>query len=126
MEAEFVAAVHAAQELMGLCELFRELGIPISEPMVMHMDNQAAVKQVQNETSSGKAKHIDVKYKFTKDLAAKGIIAPTYVPTGEMAADLLTKSFAAPKLRELCTLCGLDIRVTSTQGHGAASDGTPP
>ncbi|KAE8967916.1 hypothetical protein PR001_g27949 [Phytophthora rubi] len=87
MEEELVAAGHAAQ---GFRERFRELGILIADTMVMYMDNQAAIKQVQNATISGKAKHIDVKYNFTKDLAAKGINAPTYVPTGEMETDLLT------------------------------------
>ncbi|KAE9010021.1 hypothetical protein PF005_g3618 [Phytophthora fragariae] len=45
--------------------------------MVMYIDNQPVIKQVQNATSSSKAKHIDVKYKSTKDLAANGIIVPT-------------------------------------------------
>lgn len=61
MEKELVAAVNAAQELMGLRERFLELGIPIAEAMLMYMDKQAVIKQVQNATSSGKAKHIDVK-----------------------------------------------------------------
>eukprot|EP00644_Phytophthora_capsici_P001920 jgi/Phyca11/107672/e_gw1.14.434.1 len=115
MEVDFAAAAHATQELMGLREVFGELGIPVSESLVVHMDNQAAIKQVQNETSAGKAKHIDVKYKFTKDLYFKGIITPTYVPTGEIAANLLTKSFAAPRLREPYALYGLEMRVSSNR-----------
>ncbi|POM69431.1 Transposon Polyprotein Reverse transcriptase [Phytophthora palmivora] len=99
MEAEFIAAAHAAQDLMRLRECFLEL-------------------------PQGEA--IDVKYKFSKDLACKGIITPTYIPTGEMVADLLTKSFVASKLHKLRTLCGLDTRATSAQAHNAAGNSSPP
>ena len=68
--------------------------------MIMEMDNQAAISQLENEESSTRAKHINIKIKFIKDYAKKGIVKPTYVSTKAMAADLLTK--ASNAVREEC------------------------
>ena len=100
-EAEFASASHAGQELLGLRELLTELKFDVVLPMMMEMDNQAAIRQLENEESSTRAKHIDIKIKFIKDYAKKGIVKPTYIPTKAMVADLLTKAFSAVRLREL-------------------------
>nr|CCA24530.1 hypothetical protein TcasGA2_TC015470 [Albugo laibachii Nc14] len=64
MEAEFIAASQAGRELLGLRQLFQELGIKITEPMKMKMDNQAAIKQLESEKSTASAKHGDIRFKF--------------------------------------------------------------
>nr|CCA27596.1 AlNc14C580G12211 [Albugo laibachii Nc14] len=108
MEGEFVSASHAGQELLGLRELLAELVFNVALPMMMELDNQAAIRQLGNEESSTRAKHIDIKLKFIKNYAKKKIVKPTYVPTKAMVADLLTKSFSVVRPRELMTLCSLD------------------
>nr|CCA18855.1 pol polyprotein putative [Albugo laibachii Nc14] len=52
-------------ELLGLRQLFQELGIKIAEPMKMKMDNQAAIKQLESEKSTASAKHVEIHFKFT-------------------------------------------------------------
>jgi hypothetical protein len=64
MESEFVAAARGAQELLGCYELLQEIGSPPQQPMILHMDNQAAIAQITSEASSQRSKHIDIKYKF--------------------------------------------------------------
>ncbi|CAI5709717.1 unnamed protein product [Peronospora destructor] len=108
MEAEFASASQAAQELLGLRELLAELRFEVELPMTMEMDNQAATRQMENEESSARAKHIDIKLKFVKVYAKKGIVKPSFVPTDEMAADLLTKAFSAVRLQRLMSLCSLE------------------
>ena len=66
MEADFVAASKAAQELLGARELFKELKINVKEPMILWMDNQAAISQFLNEATSIRAKHIDVRLKYVR------------------------------------------------------------
>jgi hypothetical protein len=109
MEAEYVSAARTAQELFGVKSLLSELGIETSSPMKMYMDNQAAIKQITNEGSSSKSKHIDVKLKFLKDYAQKSVLAPEYVSTNLMKADLLTKSFGGVKIQELRESVGLKL-----------------
>ncbi|DAZ92508.1 TPA: hypothetical protein N0F65_012738 [Lagenidium giganteum] len=75
--------------------------------MTMKMANQAAIRQVEWEESSARARHIDVKLKFLKDYSKKGVIAPTYYASADMKADVLTKAFAVPRLQELRKMVGL-------------------
>jgi hypothetical protein len=61
MEAEFTSASHVGRELLGLRELVRELYFAVYQPMPMHMDNQAAIKQLEFEYSMASAKHVDIR-----------------------------------------------------------------
>ncbi|OWZ16110.1 polyprotein [Phytophthora megakarya] len=64
MEAEYTAASVLGAELLGIRELLKELGAKSEMPMPLRIDNQAALKQLDGELASGKAKHIDVRIKF--------------------------------------------------------------
>eukprot|EP00644_Phytophthora_capsici_P009231 jgi/Phyca11/131509/e_gw1.106.83.1 len=61
MEAEFVAASQTVAEMLGIVESLKEIGLKICEPSVLHVDNQAAIAQLEGEDSSGRAKHIDTR-----------------------------------------------------------------
>lgn len=52
MEAEFTSASHAGQQLLGLSELIIEVGINVELPIQMEIDNQAAIREMENEISS--------------------------------------------------------------------------
>ena len=69
MEAEFVAASETARELLGLREMLSEIGMAPKLPMLMHVDNQAAVRRIEGEASLLKAKYIDVGVNFVCDFA---------------------------------------------------------
>jgi hypothetical protein len=107
MESEFVAAARGVQELLGCQELLGEIGATPMQPIPVYMDNQAAIAQIISEASSQRSKHIDIKYKFLKDLYYKEQIKPIHVPTKSMIADLMTKAFPTPDFRRLCALIGL-------------------
>lgn len=106
-EAEYVAATVGAQELLGLKELLGELDIDTKLPIDMMMDNQAAIVQVQSETSSAKAKHVDVKLKFIQDCTKKNVVMPEYIFSTEMLADLLTMALTVPRMKEIWDQIGL-------------------
>lgn len=63
---------------------------------------------MENEESSARAKHIDIKLKFVKSYANEGFVKPSFVPTNEMTADLLTKAFSTVRLQRLMSLCSLE------------------
>jgi hypothetical protein len=107
MEAEFVSAARACQELMGLREMLTELKLSTQLPMKMCVDNQAAICQIMDEASSAKSKHIDTKIKYVKICAKQGIVEAIYCPTNEMWADLLTKPLPSVKLLEMLRCAGL-------------------
>ncbi len=72
--------------------LLREIGCTLALPLPIKMGNQAAISQIASEASSQRSKHIDIKYKFLKDLYLKQILDPVHVSTKSMLADLLTKA----------------------------------
>lgn len=58
MEAAFVPASMVATGLLVLMELLGEIGVHVVKPMVMHVDNQSAIRQIQREYSVGRGEHI--------------------------------------------------------------------
>ncbi|CAI5711694.1 unnamed protein product [Peronospora destructor] len=107
MEAEFTSASHVGRELLGLREMLKEIGLPVTEPMSMLMGNQAAIKQLECEGSMSSTKHVDVRMKFICDYAKKGVVKPDFVESKLMKADLLTKTLPAPRVAELRGLFNL-------------------
>ena len=107
MEVEFVAASEKARELLGIREKLNEIGKPPALPIVLHVDNQAALKQLDGEASSLKTNHIDVRTKLVCDFALRGIFVSQYVRSEQQLADLLTKALDAVKLTVLCEVISL-------------------
>uniref|UniRef100_A0AAV1UHE8 Polyprotein n=1 Tax=Peronospora matthiolae TaxID=2874970 RepID=A0AAV1UHE8_9STRA len=97
-EAEFVAAAVGAKELLGVKKLLRQMNVSVKLTMQMMVDNQAAIKQIDNDATSSAQKHVDVKLKFVRDESFKVIVKPEYIATNEMIADRLTKSVPAPRV----------------------------
>ena len=64
MEVEFVAASEQVRELLGIREMLCEIGKTPMLTMALHVDNQAALKQLAGEASSLKTKHFEVRLKF--------------------------------------------------------------
>ena len=76
-------------------------------PMLMHVDNQAAISQIEGEASSIKAKHIDVRYKYLRDIARSGVVMAQHGRSELMLADLMTKAVDATKMATLRSLMRL-------------------
>ena len=82
-------------------ELFGELYMKLIEPMPMWVDNQAAIKQLDSEKSTSSAKHVDIRLKFICHYSQVNVVKPSYVKSGDMIADLLTKALPAPRIVDL-------------------------
>ncbi|GMF58755.1 unnamed protein product [Phytophthora fragariaefolia] len=90
MEAEYTATSVVAQELLGVRELLGEMKVPQKVSMKLCVDNQAALKQLEGEQSSVKAKHIDVRIKFVVDYVRRGVLRAESVGKGSASStDLL-------------------------------------
>ena len=107
-EAEYIAAVHAGQELLWLHNLFTELCYTLSSPHTLCIDNQSAISVTQNPEHHGRMKHLDLKYFWLRDeVAVKKSLATVYCPTNFMPADILTKSLPLVKVKYALGLLGL-------------------
>ena len=56
---------------------------------------------------SHKMKHIEVRHHFIRDIVLDQHIYPTYCPTTEMVADLLTKSLPRSRFEYLRNMLGM-------------------
>ncbi|KAF8056151.1 Retrovirus-related Pol polyprotein from transposon TNT 1-94 [Scenedesmus sp. PABB004] len=97
-EAEYLAAAAAVKEALWLRNLLRELGLHINTVHI-HADNQSAIKLLLNPMSSSRSKQIDVAYHFARERVTRGEVSFSYLPTGEMTADVLTEALPAAKLQ---------------------------
>ena len=108
-EAEYISAVTAAQEMLWLSNLFKELGYPVTSAMPLFIDNKSAIAVAQNPEHHGRMKHLDLRYYWLRDTVEAGIIKVAYVNTLEQPADVLTKNLGTNKMPIGCSLLGLQV-----------------
>lgn len=108
-EAEYVAAVRTAQEVLWLRSLFTEFGFDFSTPCTLLIDNASAVQVAKNPEHHGRMKHLDLKYFWLRDIVEQGDLRVQHLPGTENVADLFTKPLARPILQELVGGLGLGV-----------------
>jgi hypothetical protein len=106
-EAEFVAAASASQEVIWMCQLLGELGFDVSKPLLLLLDNQSAIQVARNPKHHGCMKHLDLCFYWLCNFVVAGQIDICYVPTADMAANLLTKGLACLKVAAALPQLGL-------------------
>ena len=78
-------------------------------PSSLYIYNLAAVSVAKNPEHHGRMKHLDRHYHWLREQVEYGVIAPTYLPTDENAADILTKPLKKPKVVKMREMMGLQI-----------------
>jgi hypothetical protein len=106
-EAEFSSAVSAGQEIVWMRSFLGELGYAFDAPSLLLVDNQSAIQVVRNPEHHGRMKHLDLRFFWLRDMVNSGAIAMRYIPTADMAADLLTKALARVKVAAALPQLGL-------------------
>jgi hypothetical protein len=106
-EVEFVAATSAGQEVIWMRQLLGELGLDVSKPLLLLLDNQSAIQVARNPEHHGRMKHLDLRFYWLHNIVVAGQIVICYVPTADMATDLLTKGLARLKVTAALPQLGL-------------------
>ena len=99
MAAEFIACYEASNHGVWLRNFVTKLRIVngIERPLKIYCDNKSAVLYSNNNRSSVKSKHIDIKFLVVKKIVQSGQIFIEHIGTNFMIADPLTKGLA-PKV----------------------------
>ncbi len=87
--------------------LLREFGYPISTLSSLHMDNQSAISVSKNPEHHGQMKHLDLCFYWLRDAVNDKMITPSFVPTTEQVADILTKPLLAAKVEYCRRMMGI-------------------
>ncbi|CAI7879510.1 unnamed protein product [Closterium sp. NIES-54] len=106
-EAEIYATAMAAQELRWLTYLLTDLGERPRSPLVLYVDNKAAIALCQEHRMDHRTKHIALRYFLARELLQRGQLRLTYVATGANTADIFTKALPPGDHQRFCTLLGL-------------------
>ena len=99
-EAEYIALAHRTKEAIWLRQIFDELAIPI-ESVPMFVDNQSAIKLASNTEFHKRSKHIDVSFRFVRDVISRKEIEIHYEQSKQQLADIFTKPLPA---KQFCFL----------------------
>ena len=108
-EAEYIGLTLASKETIWLRRLVSDILGPqvLNKPMVVWSDNNGAISLTTNEALNRRNKHIDLAYHFVRDAVRRGVVKIVYLPTTEMAADILTKPVGRIVLERLIPYMGL-------------------
>ena len=100
-EAEIVGASEYYPRNIFLIMFLEELGYCM-RTNVLYQDNQSAIKMEKNGKSSttGKSRHVHIRYFFLKDRVSKGEVEIQYCPTSIMLADYFTKPLQGALFRK--------------------------
>ena len=94
-EAEYMAQTQTAKEAIWLTRLQSELNIGFgrpAKPVLLKADDQGAIALTKDPRFHSRTKHIDIRWHFVRDQVETGAVRFECVPTGDMAADGLTKA----------------------------------
>ena len=96
MEAEYMSAYSAIQELIWIKGVLCELGIQLVDPITLHMDSQSAMCLARNPTHHKRSKHIDIKYHWLREHTYENkTVELEHCTTVNMVADVMTKALGA-------------------------------
>ena len=82
-EAEYVAMCESVKDIVWMRQLLSDLGEEQLGATDLLCDNQGAVKLVHSNEYHRRTKHIDIKYRYVKELEEAGTISTQYVQGDE-------------------------------------------
>ena len=98
-EAEFVAAVECAQDMMFTMRVLESIGLKVKKPMVLKVDNKGAVDLANNWSAAGRTRHVATRICFLRELKEQGVLKVEWCPGEHQHADLFTKNLGNPDFK---------------------------
>jgi hypothetical protein len=112
-EAEYMSLTMAAQETVWWRLFLSDLGLTTAGPTDIFSDSQGAIAIAKKTGSSGRTKHIDVKYHYVRQQFEEGTINVKHVSTNDQVADGLTKPLPKIKHQEFINYLGMSTHLLS-------------
>ena len=106
MAAELDSLYQGVIEGIYIEQFLKQIGVKLKKPMIWYQDNQSAIKTVESEKNSERAKFMLIKIHFLKEVFQSGRMRLKYCSTKEMKADFFTKAPPAPSFGLACNELG--------------------
>ena len=88
-EAEYMALSEVVKELKFIVQLLQTMNIEVELPIIVHVDNVGAILLSNNNTTSDRTKHIDIRTSFVKEYQEDGKINIKFVKSEENETDFV-------------------------------------
>ena len=89
-EAELIATVQCAQDMLYIKWILNGIGLKVKTPMILECDNKGAVDLSNNWSTGGRTRHVDTREYFLRELKEANILKVIWIPGNANDADLLT------------------------------------
>jgi hypothetical protein len=111
MAAEFIACFEASNYRIWLRNFITGLRIvdTIKLPLKLYCENSSAVLYSNNNKSSSKSKHIDIKFLIVKERVQSELISIKHIGTASMLADSLIKRLIPKQFHEHIAHMGIYV-----------------
>lgn len=108
-EAEYVALSVCVSEACWLRYLMYDLKIkPDYVAVLIHADNQSAIRVSRNPEFHKRLKHVDIRFHFVRDKIKENIVVLKYLNTSDQQADICTKPLGLTLFKKFRELLGLE------------------
>jgi hypothetical protein len=93
MEAEYMAAFFAVQEVVWLKGVLSEMDLEYGQPVPLLIDNQSAIRLGRNPMYHKRSKHIEIKWHWLREKVSElNVVELVYVRSADNTADIFTKA----------------------------------
>ncbi|CAI7874093.1 unnamed protein product [Closterium sp. NIES-53] len=103
----YTFSLGSGSELRWLTYLLTDLGERPRSPLVVYVDNKAAIALCQEHRLDHRTKHIALRYFLARELQQRGQLRLAHVATRANTADIFTKALPPGDHQRFCTLLGL-------------------
>ena len=99
-EAELMAGVQCAQDMLYVKRVLESMGLQVELPMILKIDNSRAVDLANNLSAGGRTRHMETRMFFLRDMKEEGIIKTIWLKGDENPVDMFTKNLAGPAFQK--------------------------
>lgn len=97
-ESEYISlSTFIHDSFFWMVEILKDFRISVKLPIVIYEDNQSVISMSANPITSKRSKHIDVRFRYVKEMILDGTVKLEYLSTDQQVADGFTKGLARPK-----------------------------
>ena len=108
-EAELIAAVQCAQEMLYAKQVLEGMELKVQQPMYLNCDNKAVVDIANGWSVGGRTRHVQCRQYFLRQLKENNVLKLKWIPGTENCADLFTKNLPGPLFnKHIKKFCGDD------------------
>jgi hypothetical protein len=91
-EAEYVAVSEVVKEISFIIQLLQTINIEVELPVKVHVDNIGAIWLANNQNTSERTKHVDIRTHFVREFIVNEMIDIVFVKSEDNDSDIFNKN----------------------------------